>query len=78
MKPGALVGLACSGFHAKRCLQGALVRLNFSICAELEGAPYELLIEALKLLESQGKAQCVPSAPYKHALPNSSASMLLC
>ena len=25
--------------------------------AELEGAPHELLVEALKLLEAQGKAQ---------------------
>ena len=27
--------------------------------AELEGLPHELLVEALKLLEAQGKAQCV-------------------
>ena len=29
--------------------------------AELEGLPHELLVEALKLLEAQGKAQCVLS-----------------
>ena len=28
------------------------------LCAELEGLPHELLVEALKLLEAQGKAQC--------------------
>ena len=31
--------------------------------ADLEGLPHELLVEALKLLEAQGKAQCVLSWP---------------
>ncbi len=41
------------------CSQASWVSLGYVILlrAELEGAPHELLVEALKLLEAQGKAQ---------------------
>lgn len=37
--------------------EGALSDSALLLHAELEGAPHELLVEALKLLEAQGKAQ---------------------
>ena len=61
----------CGNQHSHTFVQSstdlALVADGQSLCAELDGVPEELVLQALKMLKSEGKATCA-SLPMLFAL----------